>query len=76
MKSFHISIDYAGKHVAGEALPLKGPKEQGIPLVHHVFIEGKDYGFIRCGKQAWQADKIQDPKLIEAIGNYIHAWYE
>ena len=76
MKTLHLSIDYKGRHIEGEALPLNTPKEQGIPLVHQIIIEGKDYGLIRCTQKNWSADKIKDPKLVEAIGNYIHAWYE
>lgn len=77
MKPFHLSIDYKGKHIEGEALPLNAaPKEQGIPLIHKIIIEGKDYGMISCTKENWSADKIKDPKLIRTIGNYIHAWYE
>jgi hypothetical protein len=76
MKSMHLSIDYNGKHIEGEALPLNGPKIQNVPLVHHLIIGGKDYGMIRCAKKNWSADKIKDPELVKAIGNYIHAWYE
>ena len=77
MKPFHLSIDYKGKHIDGEALPLNNaPKEEGIPLVHKVIIDGKDYGLIRCTPKAWMADKIKDQKLVNAIGNYISAWYE
>ena len=76
MKPLHLSIDYKGKHIEGEALPFNAPKVQGVPLVHHLMIEGKDYGIIRCTKENWLADKIKDPDLVKTIGNYIHAWYE
>lgn len=76
MKTFHLSIDYKGKHIEGEALPLKTEREQGAPLAHKIIIEGKDFGIIRCAKEEWSADKIKDPELVNTIGNYIHAWYE
>ena len=76
MKPLHLSIDYKGKRIEGEALPLNTYKIQGVPLVHQLFIGGKDFGRIRCTKQSWSADKIKDPELVKTIGNYIHAWYE
>jgi hypothetical protein len=76
MKALHLSIDYNGKHIEGEALPLNGPKIQGVPLAHHLIIDGKDFGLIQCTRENWSADKIKDPELIRTIGNYIHAWYE
>jgi len=76
MKPLHLSIDYKGKHLEAEAQPLNSNKIQGVPLVHHLFIDGKDYGLIRCTKENWLADKIKDPELVKTIGNYIHAWYE
>jgi len=76
MKPLHLSIDYKGKHLEAEAMPLNSNNVQGVPLVHHLFIDGKDYGLIRCTKENWLADKIKDPELVKTIGNYIHAWYE
>lgn len=76
MKTLHLSIDYKGKHIEGEALPLNGNKVQGVPLVHQLIIDGKDYGLISCAKERWSAEQIKDPELVKAIGNYIHAWYE
>jgi len=76
MKPLHLSIDYKGKHLEADALPLNTYKVQGVPLVHQLFIDGKDYGLIRCTKQNWLANKIKDPELVKMIGNYIHAWYE
>jgi len=76
MRRLHLSIDYKGRHIKGEALPMNAPVQQGIPLVHKLIIEGEDYGMIRCTKENWLADKIKDPELVKAIGNYIHAWYE
>jgi hypothetical protein len=76
MKTLHLSIDYKGKHIEGEALPLNESKIQGVPLVHHLIIDGKDYGEISCTRENWSADKIKDPELVKMIGNYIHAWYE
>jgi hypothetical protein len=76
MKPFHLSINYKGKQIQGEALPLSGAEEQGIPLVHKLIIDGQDQGLIRCTNKSWDADQIKDKKLVEEIGNYIHAWYE
>lgn len=76
MKPLHLSIDYKGQRIEGEALPLNAYKVQGVPLVHQLFIDGKDFGMIRCTKENWSADKIKDPELVKTIGNYIHAWYE
>lgn len=76
MRAFHLSIDYKGKHIEGEAVPMDTPTEQGIPLLHKIVIEGKDYGTIRCTKENWAANRIKDQKLVDAIGSYIHAWYE
>jgi hypothetical protein len=76
MRPLHLSIDYKGKHIEGEAQPLNTPNVQGVPLVHKLIIDGKDYGTIRCTKENWSADKIKDPELIRTIGSYIHAWYE
>ena len=76
MKALHLSIDYKGKHIEGEALPLNATFVQGVPLIHQLIIDGKDYGIIRCTKENWSADKRNDPELVKTIGNYIHAWYE
>lgn len=76
MKSLHLSIDYKGKHLEGEALPINAPEIQGVPLSHQLIIDGKDFGVIRCNRENWSADKIKDPELVKTIGNYIHAWYE
>jgi len=76
MKPLHLSIDYKGQHLEADALPINSNKVQGVPLVHQLFIDGKDYGLIRCTKQNWLADKIEDPELVKTIGSYIHAWYE
>ena len=76
MKPLHLSIDYKGQHLEADALPINSNKVQGVPLVHQLFIDGKDYGLIRCTKQNWLADKIKDPELVKMIGSYIHAWYE
>jgi len=76
MKPLHILIEYKGKHLEGEALPVNSKQIQGVPLVHQLFIDGKDYGLIRCTKENWFADKIKDPELVNMIGSYIHAWYE
>lgn len=76
MRALHLSINYKGKHMEGEARPLHVPTVQGVPLVHRLVIDGKDYGLIRCTEENWSADKIKDPELVKTIGNYIHAWYE
>jgi hypothetical protein len=76
MKSLRLSIDYKGKHIEGEALPLNASKVQGVPLTHRLIIDGKDYGKIHCTRENWSADKIKDQELVKTIGNYIHAWYE
>ena len=76
MKTLHLSIDYKGQHLEADALPINSNKVQGVPLVHQLFIDGKDYGLIRCTKQNWLAHKIKDPELVKTIGSYIHAWYE
>jgi hypothetical protein len=76
MKPLHLSIDYKGQHLEADALPINSNKVQGVPLVHQLFIDGKDYGLIRCTNQNWLADKIKDPELVKTIGSYIHAWYE
>jgi hypothetical protein len=76
MKPFHLSIDYRGKHIEGEARPVDENKAEVVPKVHQLIIDGRDYGLIRCTNKNWSADQIKDPKLVELIGNYIHAWYE
>ena len=76
MKTLHLSIDYKGKHIEGEALPINGKKVQGVPLVHQLIIDGTDFGLITCTKEKWSAEQIKDPDLVKTIGNYIHAWYE
>jgi hypothetical protein len=76
MKPLHLSIDYKGRHIEGEARPLSARKVQGVPLEHQLIIEGKDYGMIRCTRENWSADQIKDQELVKTIGNYIHAWYE
>jgi hypothetical protein len=76
MESFHLSLEYKGKHIEGEALPVNVSKDQSIPLQHRIILDGKDYGIFKCTSKNWSSDKIKDKKLVEAIGNYIHAWYE
>jgi len=46
MKPLHLSIDYKGKHIKAKALPLNTYQVQGVSLVQHLFINGKDYGLV------------------------------
>ena len=76
MKSFRLSINHRGKHFNGEVFPLHDSGIQGIPLSYKVELEGKNYGIIHCGKDKWVSAEIEDQSLVNAIGSYIHAWYE
>ena len=76
MKPFHIVLDYRGKRIEGELIPLDDRKVQGVPLIHKLILEGKEQGLIMCDSANWKATKLTDKKLINEIGNYIHEWYE
>jgi hypothetical protein len=76
MKPFQLSIVHHGNHIKGEVIPMNDQDVQGIPLSFEVKIEGKNYGMFRCNKDKWLSTDIKDESLVDAIGNYIHAWYE
>jgi hypothetical protein len=76
MKPFQLSLVHKGTHIKGEVVPQHDEDMQGIPLSFNVIIDGKEYGMIRCAKDRWLSNNITDDTLVNAIGNYIHAWYE
>jgi hypothetical protein len=76
MKPFQLSIVHNGSHIKGEVIPLHDEDIQGIPLSYEVVIDGKNYGIFRCRKDRWISTDINDDSLVDAIGNYIHSWYE
>jgi hypothetical protein len=76
MRNVPLHIDYKGKHLTGEADPIEGKNEQGIPLSHSIFIEGKYIGTLSCQKGGWIMNHPLDADLVESLGEYLHAWYE
>ena len=75
MRNVPIHIEYKGKHLTGVADPVEKSKES-IPLTHTIYLGGKFIGTLSCEKQGWVLDRPADTELVEALGEYIHAWYE
>jgi len=53
MKTLHSPIDYKGKHIEGEVSSLNGKKVQGLPFVHQLIIDDKDW-----------VDQLQRRKMV------------
>ena len=75
MRNVPIHIDFKGKHLTGVADPVEQTNE-AIPLSHTIYLGGKFLGTLSCEKQGWVLDRPADLELVEAIGQYLHAWYE
>ena len=76
MRNIPIHIDFNGKHLTGEADPIEGKNQQGIPLSHFIYLDGQYIGTLSCEKDGWTMDKPTDANLVESLGEFIHAWYE
>jgi len=46
----------------------------GIPLIHEIFIEGKDDGVIRWTKHTGLAGKTKDPGSLKIMGYHMLEW--
>jgi len=75
MRNVPIHLDYKGRHLVGVADPI-AKKDDIIPLTHSIYIGGKFLGTLTCGKQGWVLDWPAENDLVEALGEYLHAWYE
>jgi hypothetical protein len=76
MRNVPIHLDFKGRHLTGVADPINSRKEEQVPLAHTIYIGGKFIGTLTCEKQGWVLDRPADLELIEALGEYLHAWYE
>lgn len=76
MQNVPIHLDFKGKHLTGVADPVARNLQDGIPTMHMVFINGKYMGTLSCEKQGWVMNQPTDADLVEALGEYLHAWYE
>ena len=74
MRNVPLHIDYKGKHLTGVADPVEG--KEPVPLTHTIYLGGKFIGTLSCEKQGWVLDRPADIELVEALGEYLHAWYE
>jgi hypothetical protein len=76
--AFKLSLDYEGRHYSGAILPSEEKDSKGFPIFFRVEIDGQLYAYICCGESGWhnRDEKGGHNALINAIGNYIHDWYE
>jgi hypothetical protein len=76
--NFPLSLDFDGKHYSGTISPSveKGP--DGKPVFFRVTIGDQLFAYLCCGDNGWkEKDNNGQPRgLIQAIGNYILAFYE
>ena len=76
MRNVPIHLDFKGRHLTGVADPIDRNVQDGIPTEHTIYINGKYIGTLSCEKQGWVLNHQADPDLVEALGEYLHAWYE
>jgi hypothetical protein len=77
-EAFRLELDYDGRHYSGTVLPSEELDGKGFPVYFRVEIGGRLYAYICCGETGWHnrdTEKGHDG-LINAIGEYIHDWYE
>jgi hypothetical protein len=58
-----------------EGIPVPDTFEEDVCYQHDVELNGEALGIIRCVKSGWKMDKVE-PKLVEAIGEEILAYYD
>ena len=75
VRNVPIHMDYKGSHLTGVADPVERNTES-VPLTHAIYLGGKFIGTLSCEKQGWVLDRPADLELVEALGEYLHAWYE
>jgi elongation factor P hydroxylase len=76
MNNVPIHIDFHGKPISGVADPILIPKDESVPATHSIYLEGKFIGTLKCENKGWVMDRPADLKLVETLGEYLHAWYE
>jgi hypothetical protein len=77
-KSFPLSLDFGGRHYAGEVTPSEDKGQNGMPVYFRVTIGDELFAYLCCGDNGWiERDHSGNQKeLIGAIGNYIVEYYE
>jgi len=75
MRNVPLHIDFKGKHLTGVADPVETQKNV-VPTSHTIYLGGKFIGTLRCEKDKWILDRPADLDLVEALGEYLLAWYE
>jgi len=76
MQNVPIRIEYKGKPLTGVADPVETSAEDGVPRTLVIYLHGRCLGLLECSDRGWKLDRPADPELVEALGNYIFAWYE
>jgi hypothetical protein len=76
--AFRLELDFDNKHYSGIILPSEEKDKKGFPVYFRVEINGRLYAYICCGETGWhnRDNKTGYDGLIDAIGKYIHEWYE
>lgn len=75
VRNVPIHMDYKGSHLTGVTDPVEKNKES-VSLVHTFYLGGKFIGTLSCEKQGCVLDRPANLELVEALGKYLHAWYE
>jgi len=71
-----LTIDWNGKTLTGEAVPVKATCHDGICEELDVTLNDEHLGILKNTKGGWKMDLADDPKLVKAIGEEIVQWYE
>jgi hypothetical protein len=76
--AFKLSLDFDNRHYAGTILPSEEKDPNGFPIFFRIEIDGQLYAYICCGESGWhnRDKKGGHDALLNAIGKYIHNWYE
>ena len=76
--AFKLELDFEGKHYSGTILPSEEKDSQEFPVFFRIEIDGELYAYICCGERGWHNRDLKGGHnaLINAIGDYIHDWYE
>ena len=71
-----LTIEWQGKKLLGEAIPLSPTCHDGICEELDVTLNDQHLGILKNTKSGWKMDLAEDPKLVKAIGEEIVQWYE
>jgi|HubBroStandDraft_3_1064219.scaffolds.fasta_scaffold133121_2 hypothetical protein len=74
--SISIQIEINQKKYWGFLNPSTKYLQHGFPASFELYFWGEYFGTIEYYSEGWVCSKELDMTVIEAVGNYLMAWYE